>query len=917
MTTLRQLIARARADAVVLAAIFLVVAVSSFLAAATPRWLNETYDRALRQTIASAPAEAQEVLVSVRGAIDAHGGRTPAGGVEAVSHELLSGFPLALQDAIRTRTWAASTGRYVLGDAVTGEAISPGRFLYLRVQSEVDERVRYVAGQAPQRRPLLSAGTALTARGPALHVEVALSSAAAQRSGLAVGERFVARPDPQDNDSFTPLVVEISGVFEPDDPAASYWTQDSRILEPGREVDDEGGDRFVAVGITSADAYADVLQATTPGGLRYAWRYPLDTAALNASNVDGVIDALASTGSGVAIASAGSTLFPGRQPVAAIQAGLAPLVEEFRDQRNTASAVIAIVGAGVFGIALAVGALLVQLTADRRRLSTGLTVARGASSGRVLAGSVAEALIVTVPAGIAGWLIARAVLSARPSVLSVVLAGLVVASVAALLPAMTWSAGREAFRSQRRDLGVRSVSPRRLAIEGLLVALAVVGLLLVRRRGIAAGTNDVGVDPFLVAVPLLLGGSVAILAVRAYPWPLRMLAGASSRRRGGVAFLGLTRAGREGVVAVLPLIALLIAMAISVFAGVVTSTVREGQTEAIWRQVGADVVVRSGGFEPAQVEAVSNTAGVSGVIEAIEDGDALLTQDRSQRFRAVALDTAAYDQLLAFAPAAPVPPALLDQNTIDGRIPVAVSPNLAAQAVEADLELEFNGTELPARVVATADRFVGVRPGADFVAMDIGALREVTERRWRPATLFVVGPSAIPDAVRAAATAPGALVQVTTLAEAEAQIREAPLVAGTLLAFRAGIAIAAGYSILTVAMVLLLTAEARTRFLSYLRTLGLGSRQLRGLVVLELAPLVGIALVAGVLTGIAIPLLLGGGLDLAPFTGGQAPVLHVDIGLTATLAIGLLLIVAAAIMAAAALSRRRNLGTVVRVGDEA
>jgi putative ABC transport system permease protein len=153
--------------------------------------------------------------------------------------------------------------------------------------------------------------------------------------------------------------------------------------------------------------------------------------------------------------------------------------------------------------------------------------------------------------------------------------------------------------------------------------------------------------------------------------------------------------------------------------------------------------------------------------------------------------------------------------------------------------------------------------------------------------------------------------------EAAAQIREAPLVAGTLLAFRAGIAIAAAYSILAVAMVLLLTAEARTRFLSYLRTLGLGSRQLRGLVVLELAPLILVALIAGVLTGIAIPLLLGRGLDLAPFTGGQTPVLRVDIGLTATLAIGLLAIVAVAIGAVAALGRRRNLGTVVRVGDEA
>ena len=918
MTGFRLLTARARADVAVLVAIFVVVTTSSFLAASTPRWLNRTYDEALRQAVASAPAEAQDVLISVRGAIPSGGNEDPLAEVQRVSDDLLAQFPPALQEAVQTPTWAASTGRYVLGDPTTGEALSPGRFVYLQMPSEIDENVYYVEGRAPEpRSPLLETGPALGSRSPVAQVEMGLSAVAAERSGLGVGQRFVASPDPQDSAGFSPVVVEVSGVFEPRDATASYWTQDSRLLEPGREIDDESGDRYVAVGIVSPQSYADVLQATAPAGLRYAWRYPLDTAALDAANVDDIIVGLAATGSGVAIPSAGSTQFVDRAPVATVRAGLVPLVEDFRAQRDTASAVIAIVGAGVLGIVLVVSALLVQLTAERRRPSTGLSVARGASSRSVLVSSAVEALIVTLPAGFVGWLLAHAAVSARPSAASDVLAAVVIVSVASLLPALTWLAGRDAFRSHRRDLVGQSVSARRLVIDAVVFTLALLGLLLVRRRGIVDSATAVGVDPFLVAVPLLLGGAVAILALRAYPWPLRALAGTFARRRGGVAFLGLARAGREGLITVLPLLALLISMAISVFAGIVSSTVREGQTTAVWQRVGADIVVRSSGFEPAQVDAVTGTEGVNGVVEAVEDGDALLPQDRAERFAAVALDTVAYDRLLRSTPAVPLPAALVGGSATDGRIPVVTSPNLAAQAAEDDFELEFAGTELPVRLVATADRFVGVPPGADFVAMDVRTLREVTERRWRPETLLVVGATARTQAVVEAATAPGALVQATTLSEADADVREAPLVSGTLLAFRMGIVIAAAYSILAVLLALLLTARARTRFLSYLRTLGLAPGQLRGLVALELTPLVVVSLLTGVLTGLAIPLLLGDGLDLAPFTGGQPPVVHIDIGLTAALAIGLLFVVVMGVVVVAALGRRRDLGTVVRVGDEA
>jgi putative ABC transport system permease protein len=104
---------------------------------------------------------------------------------------------------------------------------------------------------------------------------------------------------------------------------------------------------------------------------------------------------------------------------------------------------------------------------------------------------------------------------------------------------------------------------------------------------------------------------------------------------------------------------------------------------------------------------------------------------------------------------------------------------------------------------------------------------------------------------------------------------------------------------------------------SYLRTLGLNRQQSYGLLLLEIGPLVGIAVVAGLTVGLVIAAVVMPGIDLRPFTGADdPPALSIDPRVMIALAGALILLVGIAMLVDAALNRRRRLGSVLRVGEQ-
>jgi putative ABC transport system permease protein len=96
--------------------------------------------------------------------------------------------------------------------------------------------------------------------------------------------------------------------------------------------------------------------------------------------------------------------------------------------------------------------------------------------------------------------------------------------------------------------------------ELAVVVLAVLATMLLRRRGL--GTE---VDLYLVLVPVLVGVAAAVVTLRVFPYPLRLLAALASRARGAVPFLGLARAGRAAPATAGPLAVLVVAVSVGAF----------------------------------------------------------------------------------------------------------------------------------------------------------------------------------------------------------------------------------------------------------------------------------------------------------------------------------------------------------------
>ena len=107
-----------------------------------------------------------------------------------------------------------------------------------------------------------------------------------------------------------------------------------------------------------------------------------------------------------------------------------------------------------------------------------------------------------------------------------------------------------------------------------------------------------------------------------------------------------------------------------------------------------------------------------------------------------------------------------------------------------------------------------------------------------------------------------------------------------------------------VAAAVLADAPGRARIQARLRTMGLSRRQRNRIVLIELAPAVGLAVLAGAAVGVLLPVIVGPVLRLSAFTGGVAVGLGADPRLAGGVVVFGLLALALALTVEAMAARR-------------
>ena len=601
----------------------------------------------------------------------------------------------------------------------------------------------------------------------------------------------------------------------------------------------------------------------------------------------------------------------------------------FAARERTVRAQFVVLTVGVLAIALLVLLIIGGVLVRRRAADVALERARGSSLSAVAFRAAGEAVVVgAIGCGLGLGLVAAAAsvsrASAAPGLIVDPLWLVVVLLIAVLaLPLQTvWQAWRaEAGRRTPADRRDRDALRRRartvhVIVDVAVVLLAVVAVISLQSRGLGGGAG--GVDLVAAAAPVLVAAAVTVLVARVYRWPVRAIAAATRRSRGAWGLLGAVRAERS--LAVLPLLALTLAVALVSADAVLAATVRAGQEDASWARVGADARLEARGADPIDAGVAGRVRDADGVTAAsaqfVGDSVEIDLGTASTLATVVAVDRH-YPDLVAALPALPGVVSPTDAGAFrslkpsgDGPLPVVVDRTVAERLVSDDLTITFGDVVVPARVVATVDDGPSGSESGPFLFADLDALAAAAPGVVAADTVLAVGPGSA-RALRAADA--GA---VTTRAAWLARWRAQADVAGVQAAIGLGTGMLALFALVGFAGWMAGGSRERTRSAALLRTVGMPSAVRLFLALADELALVIAATIGGVVAAIALVWATTSGLGLGALTGGvvtPAPVVPsasvpvVIAGMVGAVAIGLL-------VDAIATRRRRSID-VLRAGE--
>ena len=468
---------------------------------------------------------------------------------------------------------------------------------------------------------------------------------------------------------------------------------------------------------------------------------------------------------------------------------------------------------------------------------------------------------------------------------------------------------RSAVADRRRIRGAR-----RLIAELTLIGCAVAGLVVLRQEGLSEGGP---VNVLTSAAPVLVALPAAIAIIRLCPPILRAGRRYAGSGRGLVAFLALARAANAATRALLPVFALVLALAVVAFGGAVARGISQGESSAAWQLTGADAAVGSStGLAALPVPAQQSLAAAPGVraaapvIEEQAQTGAYATNGTS--LSVIVVDPRQYANVLADTPAPAFPAAALARTAAGpGPPPVLASPGAVAALRAADGVLTIGTQTVRVRIVARLDSTPAAPPGAPFLVLPLWAAGTSPP----PPVLMLLAGRAISQrqlTTIAARTAPGATVTVRSVELAE--LHAAPLPRAAVLTYAAGAAAAAAFCALIMLISLILNARAREVADARLSTMGLSGAQASRASAIEMVPYVLAAAAGGTVAAAVLAALLDPVLDLSGLTQSTQPARLESGILTPALTVAGLVVLAAATMLGQRLAaRRRSASQALRV----
>jgi putative ABC transport system permease protein len=915
---------------------FLVV----FAATAGARETLASRTQAVRQTVAATTATTRTITVTaawhdVQSVISYVNNTDPAtvvpqATIDTITRQLYTGFnrtPVSLTPA--GTDWSAMTVPFhYIEDDLPGTGSTPVK-IEITERQPLDAHVRLLSGRLPVATPV-SAPAAGTGKPPAATVQGVMTSQTAARLGLHAGSEFMIRgTEVASTGKVTYVTIQVTGIVAPADPDSSFWGIDPGILAARFQAEGTPPTQFWAGAVLTEPDETDELQ--TYFGLRnpqLEWVFPLDVSSLDDQQVRPLSDALDKIGTRI------PALSGPLAPVAATLTASSGMLFSLNQFIATAQSVDTLLW--LLYVSLTVAALAALLLAARMvvlRRSTEITVirARGGSLWQIAVGTGRDAALLCVPAAGIAAVLAILVVPGAGSAQGAGSAGgwwppLAVLAAAVLGPALI-AAWQHRLPRRRTAVPRRQRAGTRLVMEAALVAASVAGIVVFRNQGVQAGS---GVNFYSSSAPILVAIPGVIVVLRLYPLVLRGLRRASARSSRAPAFLGLARASRTAALTpALPVFALVLALTVAAFAGMVRDAVINGEIAASWRTAGADATVTSSDtaqsftISPAAARAIAAVPGVTHAAEVMNESWATAA---GSRINVLAVDPASYAELVARTPG--FPPVLAGLLATQGKAgapqPVLVSPQAAAllgapgQGGGAVTLSNRQKSLQPVRVrVAGVIVSTPALPaGGAFVIMPLAAVKSaITPPQPIPVNEMLLTGGSI-DRARLTAVLRHALPEggATFRSDVLSALTSGPLQHGAFMLFSLAVVVAAILGLAVMLLDLALGAAEREATLARLATMGLGEGQRAWVVALEVLPAVIAAAVAAWACILALPRVLAPDLDLSVFTRSSVAVKFVADAASFVVPLASLAVLACVVLGIEIRSRRRRVASSLRIG---
>ncbi|MFD3549761.1 hypothetical protein ACFWUW_29980 [Streptomyces sp. NPDC058655] len=754
----------------------------------------------------------------------------------------------------------------------------------------------------------LVAGRMPGASAPGAPVQIALSRGTAAAIGAPVGTVLESRAG-----IFGTARAEVVGLYEATDATGAYWTDLGCLASPCLKT--TTGLPPMRYWETAALVGPEALDRLAPWGetAEYFWRLPVDTGVLRADLMPSVSREVASFVAGPAATGLSRTV--GR-PDLRVSSGLPDLFARAEARQQAAAPLAAIGPAGVAGVAAVVFFLAAGLGGDRRAAELRLLLARGGSRRSIAGRLLGESAVTVLPAAALACALALLFVPSPRFTASLLAAAGVTALALLAFPirAFVLLSGRRGSRPRRRFVA-----------EGLVLAVTAAAVWEVRRRGVAP--SGAGLDPLLVAAPLLLAVSGGLALSRLQPLLVGAAARVAGRGSGLVGFLGLARAARGtgggARPSVLPVVALFLAVTTAGFGVTVLGSVDAARLQAARQAVGGDSQISAPAGQSLPPDLVRAAAALPGVRTSVpvwtSDGFVFGDAPTPVHITVVVAEPAAYAELARAVGRGGFDPAVLAAGGPGSPLPALVSRDLAGPKV---LRVRIGNEDLRVAAAAVVDG-TPVLPGAGAATLVLPAgpaatalPRSAGANRW-----FGLGQtdgSRLTELVGAAVPASAAAqYRVGTSSSVVAGLASDPLQESAGRLFWASVAAAAGFALLAVMLTLVRAAPERAALLARLRTMGLRPRQGMALVLAEALPQAVVAAFGGAVVALASAALLGPAVDLSTLVGSRVPAgLRTAAGPVLAQALGLAGLVSAVVLAEAAISGRRQITTELRAGDQ-